>query len=120
VTAKLQSAVHDKASGRSFPAGSLVRGRIKRLEHHIEMPQYFLIAVEFRSIEADGKQYPLNARFSRQMQKENQLPFAEEKQDYFPVRSNTRQNPFDNFVFKSKKENVVMQRGLAMDWVTVN
>jgi hypothetical protein len=118
VTAKLRSAISDKGSGRRFPTGSLVRGRIKRLERHIETPQYFLIAVEFRSIETDGKQYPLAARFSRQMQKENQLPFSEEKQDYFAVRSKAHQLPTDSFVFESKAAHYAMPRGFVMDWIT--
>lgn len=93
VIAKLRSALHDEASGRRFPAGSLVRGRITRLERHREFPDYFLIGVEFRSIESEGNGYPLTAKFTRQMRKENPLPFAGEKQDYFAVRSNVRQLP---------------------------
>ncbi len=118
LTAKLRSAVLDKASGRSFPAGSLVRGRIERLERHIEYPQYFLIAIEFHSIEADGGQHPFTAHFSKQMQKENQVPFAEEKRDYFVVRSHAGKEPADSFIFKSKAADYAMPRGFAMDWVT--
>ena len=45
-----------------IPAGAIVRGRIRRVEHHLLPRPYFLIAMAFNRIEVNGVVSPFAAR----------------------------------------------------------
>lgn len=45
-----------------IPAGSVVRGRIRRVEHHLFPKPYFLIAIAFNRVEVQGGLSPFAAR----------------------------------------------------------
>ena len=45
-----------------IPAGAVVRGRIRRVEHHLTPSPYFLIAIAFNRVEVQGVVSPFVAR----------------------------------------------------------
>jgi hypothetical protein len=63
ITGKLGSAVAVNDSVRA-PAGSTVRGRIRRLEYHARPLAYFAIGIEYLAIELEG----MDVRFSADLE----------------------------------------------------
>ncbi len=63
VSAKVVKAVRRPGSNEDvIPAGAVVRGRIRRVEHHMFPKPYFLIAMAFNRVEVQGVLSPFAAR----------------------------------------------------------
>jgi hypothetical protein len=63
VAAKVLKPVRRAGSNEELiPAGATVRGRIRRVEHHLSPSPYFLVALSFNRVEARGAVSPFVAR----------------------------------------------------------
>ena len=63
VSARVVKPVRRAGSGPDLiPAGAIVHGRIRRMEHHLSPEPYFLIAIAFNRMEIEGVLLPFAAR----------------------------------------------------------
>ncbi len=92
--------------GVEFPAGTIVRGRIRKMERHFEPMPYFVVGLEFNELESDAQR----------------IPFLAEMKDMTPVagmlgRSWTSRIPGVG-VFAVTSKNVKIPKGHLMIWET--
>ncbi len=98
------------------PAGSLITGRITHLEHKVEGEKYFLVGVNFETLETGGGKVPLAII----------LDAAHRVQDaraghssVVTTESRSRFLGGGTFVFPTNEARYVIPRGYTSNWITV-
>ncbi len=93
-----------------IPAGSVVRGRIVRMEHWLNSPSRFVIAIELDTVEINGVPSPLYATMAQGQPRGRQI--------FLPPPGQSR--PASIIAHESKAKHDVIPRGYAMNWVTIS
>jgi hypothetical protein len=98
-----------------IPAGAIVRGRVRRVEHHLSPTPYFLIAISFNRIEFDGYVAPFAARH------EADQAVAKEVGANLALReTGTRLWAVGTFLFRTSKSRIVLPAGSESQWFTLS
>jgi hypothetical protein len=117
VTARVASPILDVRKLKIVAApGALVHGRITRLEHHLQDPNYFLIAMVFTSMESTsmeskGVTVPFAARLRHQVE----YPLGGRLRG---IRAHTELAASGTFAFEIRQEHYIVPKGFEWDWVT--
>jgi hypothetical protein len=97
-----------------IPAGAVVRGRIRRVEHHFFPKPYFLIAIAFNRVEVQGALSPFAAH------SETDAALAKELGANLEIRaSGIWYWDVGTFLFPSAKPRMVMPAGFESKWFTL-
>jgi hypothetical protein len=97
-----------------IPAGTMVKGRITRLEHHYSPQPYFLIALSFNRLLEGDLRSPFAARYDGDAELAERLGTA--------LRSRGRGLEYwsvGTFLFPTAKPRYVMPAGFAAKWETL-
>ncbi len=116
ITATVTRPVVRPGSGEVLiPAGAVVRGRIRRVEHYLSPEPYFRIAVAFNRVEVQGAASPFFARH--------------EADPVLAQRLNANTAPRDSgiwfwgvgtFLLPTRKTQVVIPSGFTSKWFTLD
>lgn len=115
VAAKVVRPVRNPGSAEELiPAGAVVYGRIRRVEHHLLAKPYFLIALAFNRVETGGVLSPFAAR------SEPDPDLAKELDANLAIRA-TGIWFWDvgTFLFPTGKSRVVVPAGFESKWFTL-
>ena len=97
-----------------IPAGAVVRGRIRRVEHHLSPKPYFLIALAFNRVEVQGMVSPFVARREPDEEVAETLGANVEMRDtgiwFWGVGT---------FLFPTSKSHTVIPAGFESKWSTL-
>lgn len=97
-----------------IPAGALVRGRIRRVEHHLLPTPYFRVVLAFNRVEVQGVASPFIVRSEPDPQLAKKLNASLELRDtgiwYWGVGT---------FLFPSSKSDIVIPAGFESKWFTL-
>jgi len=115
IAAKVVKAVRRPGTSEELlPAGSIVRGRIRRVEHHLLPEPYFLIAISFNRVEAHGTVSGFVARSDADPELAKSLGANLEVRDsgiwYWGVGT---------FLFPTSKAHYVIPAGFESKWFTL-
>jgi hypothetical protein len=115
VAAKVVKAVHRPGSGEELvPAGATVRGRIRRVEHHLLPTPYFRVVLAFNRVEVQGAVSPFVVRSEPDKELANKLGANLDLRDtgiwYWGVGT---------FLFPSSKSDIVIPAGFESKWFTL-
>ena len=115
VDAKVVKAVRRAGSSEELvPAGAIVRGRIRRVEHHLMPSPYFRIVLAFNRVEVDGAVSPFVVRSEPDKELAQKLGANLELRDtgiwYWGVGT---------FLFPSNKSDIVIPAGFESKWFTL-
>jgi len=115
VSAKVVKAVRKAGSNDEvIPAGSVVRGRIRRIEHHPLPEPYFLIALSFNRVEIQGAVSGFVARREPDLELAKSLGANLQLRDtgiwFWGVGT---------FLFPTSKPHYVMPAGFESKWFTL-
>jgi len=115
VTAKVVRAVRRPGSVEELiPAGAEVRGRIRRVEHHLAPSPYFRVVLAFNRVEVNGVVSPFVVRSEPDEALARKLGANLELRDtgifYWGVGT---------FLFPSTKSSIVIPAGLESKWFTL-
>lgn len=115
VDAKLVKPVHRAGSAQELiPAGAVVRGRIRRVEHHLLPRPYFRIVLAFNRVEINGAISPFIVRSEPDHDLADRLGANMALRDtgifYWGVGT---------FLFPSNKSNIVVPVGFESKWFTL-
>jgi hypothetical protein len=108
-------AVHRPGSGEELvPAGATVRGRIRRVEHHLLPTPYFRVVLAFNRVEVQGAVSPFVVRSEPDKELANKLGANLDLRDtgiwYWGVGT---------FLFPSSKSDIVIPAGFESKWFTL-
>jgi hypothetical protein len=115
VDAKVVKPVHRAGSAEELiPAGALVRGRIRRVEHHLHPSPYFRIVLAFNRVEINGAVSPFVVRSEPDKDLADRLGANLQLRDtgifYWGVGT---------FLIPSNKSNLVIPAGFESKWFTL-
>jgi len=115
VDAKVVKAVRRPGSNEELvPAGALVRGRIRRVEHHLLPSPYFRIVLAFNRVEVKGAVSPFVVRSEPDKELEEKLNANLALRDtgiwYWGVGT---------FLFPTNKSEIVIPAGYESKWFTL-
>ena len=115
IDARVVTAVHRSGSGDVLvPAGAKVRGRIRRVEHHLLPSPYFRIVLAFNRVEVNGAISPFVVRSEPDHSLAEKLGANLEVRDtgiwYWGVGT---------LLFPSNKPQVVIPAGFESKWFTL-
>jgi hypothetical protein len=115
VDAKVVKAVHRPGSNEELvPAGAIVRGRIRRVEHHLLPSPYFRIVLAFNRVEANGAVSPFVVRSEPDKELAEKLNVNLDLRDtgiwYWGVGT---------FLFPTNKTQLVIPAGYESKWFTL-
>ncbi|HEY1497060.1 MAG TPA: hypothetical protein VGF49_21040 [Candidatus Solibacter sp.] len=97
-----------------IPAGAIVHGRIRRVEHHLSPSPYFLVAIAFNRVESQGMVSPFAAR------SEPDAALAKELDANLSVReTGFRFWGVGTFLFRTGKGSTVIPAGFESKWFTL-
>jgi hypothetical protein len=97
-----------------IPAGAMVRGRIRRVEHHLSPSPYFLVAIAFNRVESQGFVSPFAAR------SEPDAALTKELDANLKVReTGFRFWGVGTFLFRTPKSTSVIPAGFESKWFTL-
>jgi hypothetical protein len=115
IAANVVKPVHRPGSAEELiPAGAVVRGRIRRVEHHLLPAPYFMIAIAFNRVEVKGVVSPFVARSEAD-------PGLARKLDANLVMRETGIWFWGvgTFLFPSNKSSIVIPAGFESKWFTL-
>jgi len=97
-----------------IPAGTIVHGRIRRMEHHFVPEPYFLVSMAFNRMELQGSLAPFAARH------EPDTPLARELDAQLGLRA-TRIWFWNvgTFLFRSDQSRYTIPAGFESQWFTL-
>lgn len=113
VKATLRDALRDpKSKAVLAPAGATVQGRVVQMQHWLNRPRHFTIAIVLEKLEADGVSRPLHAKV---------VPEASSTHGPFTVvlRPQGQSSLAATFRFETEKSRVTMRAGFRTKWATV-
>jgi hypothetical protein len=115
ISAKVVKAVGKRGSSEELiPAGAVVRGRIRRVEHHLLPEPYFLIAFAFNRVEVQGAVSAFVARSEPDMELAKSLNANLQLRDtgiwFWGVGT---------FLFPTSKPHYVIPAGFESKWFTL-
>jgi hypothetical protein len=115
VAAKVVKPVRRAGSSEDLiPAGAVVRGHIRRVEHHLLPSPYFLVAIAFNRVEVGGAVSPFFAR------SEVNAALAKELGVNVTMRgAGIRLWGVGTFLFPSNKSHTVVPAGFESRWFTL-
>ena len=115
VSAKVVKAVRNPGSKDDvIPAGAVVRGRLRRVEHHLFPKPYFLIAMAFNRIDVQGVLSPFAAH------SEADPALVKELGAKLDIRaSGIWYWDVGTFLFPTDKTHYVMRAGFESKWFTL-
>jgi hypothetical protein len=117
VLATVREPVREKRSNKVLvPAGATVRGRIVQMQHWVNRPGYFLIAILLESLESDGASAPFYASRLDDSSSVVWLPWWGKALTVSPPAQAFNVSAF---VFPSSKSRYTVPPGYASRWVTV-
>jgi hypothetical protein len=123
VAAQVTSAVRENASRTVIiPAGSKVQCRVVRMEHWLDSPRYFLVALQLETIEVSGIVSPFYAILRRgEAEKTLQTETSGLIGRGRPIllRPRGQSQLIATFTFTTAATHYVMRRGYEMKWTTV-
>jgi len=98
-----------------IPAGAIVSGRIRRVEHHLTPAPYFRIVLAFNRLAVGGRVSPFFARSEpdAELVKDLDANFRLRDAGLFYWGTGT-------FLFPSKKDHVVIPAGFESKWFTLD
>lgn len=118
VQAKLAKPLVDPTTKRVLaPAGSLLRGRITHLEHHIEGEKYFLVGLSFETLDTAGGAQPLAIILDSAHQVQDSRALSE--RGVVTSESHSGFHGGGTLVFGTGKPHYVVPRGYLSKWITV-
>jgi hypothetical protein len=98
-----------------IPAGAMVRGRVRRVEHHVNPKSYFLIGMSFNRLEVDGNVAPFGAHYEGAAELAKSLGA-----NLHPSAPGMAYWNVGIFLFATDKPNFVLPAGFRSDWFTLN
>jgi hypothetical protein len=102
------------STGELVPAGAIVHGRIRRVEHHLLPKPYLLIAMAFNRVEVEGVLSPFFARSEANAELAKQLGANLAMRDtgiwFWGVGT---------FLFPTNKSRTVIPAGFESNWFTL-
>jgi hypothetical protein len=98
-----------------IPAGAMVRGRLRRVEHHIHPRPYFVIGMSFNRLEVDGSTAPFGAHYEGATGLAKSLGA-----NLRPRGSGMAYWNVGTFLFATDKPNFILPAGFRSDWFTLN
>ncbi|HYW43627.1 MAG TPA: hypothetical protein VE959_12270 [Bryobacteraceae bacterium] len=115
VAAKVVTPVRRPGSTEELiPAGAVVHGRIRRVEHHLLPAPYFLIALSFNRVEVQGVLSPFAARSEANAELAKELGANLEMREtgiwFWDVGT---------FLFPTNKSRMVIPAGFESKWFTL-
>jgi hypothetical protein len=115
VDARVVKAVHRPGSNEELvPAGAVVRGRIRRVEHHLLPSPFFRIVLAFNRVESKGAISPFVVRSEPDKELAEKLNVNLELRDtgiwYWGVGT---------FLFPTNKPQIVIPAGFESKWFTL-
>jgi hypothetical protein len=115
VDARVVKAVHRPGSNEELvPAGAVVRGRIRRVEHHLLPSPFFRIVLAFNRLESKGAISPFVVRSEPDKELAEKLNVNLELRDtgiwYWGVGT---------FLFPTNKPQIVIPAGFESKWFTL-
>jgi hypothetical protein len=115
VSAKVVKPIRRAGSAEVLvPAGAIVHGRIRRVEHHLLPRPYFLIALAFNRVEVEGAQSPFAAR------SEPEPALTRELGANLAVReTGFRFWGVGTFLFPTTRDHLVVPAGSESKWFTL-
>ena len=115
VSAKVVKSVRRSGSKDDvIPAGAIVHGRIRRIEHHLFPKPYFLIAMAFNRVDVNGMLSPFGAH------SEPDPPLAKDLSANTEIRANGIWFwDVGTFLFPTSKPRYVMPAGYETKWFTL-
>ena len=115
VAAKVVKPIKRPGSGEELiPAGAVVRGHIRRVEHHLLPSPYFLVAIALNRVEVQGTVAPFFAR------SEANPELARELGAKVAMRgSGVRLWGVGTFLFPGKQTHIVIPAGFESKWFTL-
>lgn len=97
-----------------IPAGAVVQGRLRRVEHHLSASPYFLIVISFNRVDVKGALSPFAAR------SEPDPDLARELGANLAVReTGVRFWGVGSFLFPTNKKRLVIPAGFQSKWFTL-
>ncbi len=106
ISASLTEAILQPKSSRVLaPAGSIVTGRIVRLEHRLRPKKYFAVSMAFDRVQVDGKFFKLRVKSDG-----NVTPKSAESDPEWPMGT---------FTFPARTSRYVIPAGFKSKWRTI-
>ncbi len=119
IKAKVHSEVRESESKPVLiPAGTIVRGRIRHIEHHFK-PSYFMVTISFESIELNNQTAPFAAILDHAARIVDSGKRILALPDFALLQSHARGWGSGTFVFRSGQHRYVVPRGYESKWLTV-
>ncbi|MBS1855526.1 MAG: hypothetical protein JST11_09195 [Acidobacteria bacterium] len=117
----VKSAARPGKRGPALPAGTVIHGRLLRLEHHLVTDPGFSFALAFESVELGGRTVPFAAIPDRatvvtEYQSAVRMTGNTVHQWSSGRRAATRGG---TFVFPTDRANIVIPRGTESQWITI-
>lgn len=120
VSAHLGKAVIDPKSPRVLvPAGSVARGRITHLEHHIDGRKYFLVGLSFEALETPGGTVPVSIIIDSAQQKQDDRPLGDRGQ-LVTTESHSGVQGGGTLVFSTHEPRYIVPRGYPSNWISLD
>jgi hypothetical protein len=98
-----------------IPAGAMVRGRLRRVEHHVNPKSYFVIGMSFNRLEVDGSVAPFGAHYEGATDLAKSLGA-----NLHPGAPGMAYWNVGTFLFGTDKPNFILPAGFRSDWFTLN
>jgi hypothetical protein len=97
-----------------IPAGAMVYGRLRRVEHHVQSPAYFLVMIAYNRVDVQGAVSPFVARSDAGAEQAKELGANLEMRD-----TGIRFWGVGTFVFPTGKPEIVIPAGFQSKWFTL-
>ncbi len=119
VVAKLGKPLIDPTTKRVVaPAGSVVRGRITHLEHHVAGENYFLVGLNFESLETQARTIPLSLILDNPGQKQDSRTLTDRPMA-LTIESHSGFRGGGMLVFSVRQPRYLVPPGYASNWITL-
>ncbi len=120
VVAKLVKPLIEPITKRVLaPAGSVVRGRITHLEHHIAGENYFLVGLNFESLETQTRTIPLSLILDNPGQKQDSRTLTDRPMS-LTIESHSGFRGGGTLVFSTRQPRYLVPPGYASNWITLS
>jgi len=113
IEAVLRSPMRDKKNSVVAPAGARLHGRLRQVEQRSGPPDHFVIAVQFESMEINGRNVPLSATSYPPPRR------VLEESGFSGRRLLHLDDPWDSATFFFRERHLRLKQ-LDSDWVTVS
>jgi hypothetical protein len=98
-----------------IPAGAVVRGRIRRIEHHVNPKCYFLISMAFNRLELEGSVAPFGAHYEGATELAKNLGA-----NLQPRAPGMAYWNVGTFLFTTDRPSLIIPAGFRSEWFTLN